>query len=76
MKQEFINLATGAAQQNISQDLIKQQYVSSDVGKIKEYDNQVRSLFDKIENNQKQIQTLIQTRDGLLPRLMSNEIKI
>ena len=76
MKQEFINLATGAAQQNISQDLIKQQYVSSDVGKIKEYDNRVRSLFDKIENNQKQIQTLIQTRDGLLPRLMSNEIKI
>lgn len=75
MKQEFINLATGAAQQNISQDLIKQQYVSSDVGKIKEYDNRVRSLFDKIENNQKQIQTLIQTRDGLLPRLMSGEIK-
>ena len=76
MKQEFINLATGAAQQNISQDLIKQQYVSGDVEKIKEYDNRVRSLFDKMENNQKQIQTLTQTRDGLLPRLMSGEVKI
>lgn len=76
MKQEFINLATGAAQQNISQDLIKQQYVSGDVEKIKEYDSCVRSLFDKMENNQEQINTLIQTRDGLLPRLMSGEIKI
>ena len=76
MKQEFINLATGAAQQNISQDLIKQQYVCGDVERIKEYDNRVRSIFDKMENNQQQIQTLIQTRDGLLPRLMSNEIKL
>ncbi|MBR5167918.1 MAG: restriction endonuclease subunit S [Salinivirgaceae bacterium] len=76
MKQEFINLATGAAQQNISQDLIKQQYVCGDVERIKEYDNRVRSIFDKMENNQQQIQTLIQTRDGLLPRLMSGEVKM
>lgn len=76
MKQEFINLATGAAQQNISQDLVKQQYVYGDIEKIKEYDSCVRSLFDKIENNQEQINTLIQTRDGLLPRLMSGEIKV
>lgn len=30
----------------------------------------------KIRNNNKQIQTLIQTRDGLLPRLMSGGIKV
>jgi type I restriction enzyme S subunit len=33
-------------------------------------------IYEKVENNNKQIQTLIQTRDGLLPKLMSNEIKI
>lgn len=33
-------------------------------------------LLQKMENNNKQIQTLIQTRDGLLPRLMSGEVKI
>lgn len=33
-------------------------------------------LLQKMENNNKQIQTLIQTRDGLLPRLMGGEIKI
>lgn len=32
--------------------------------------------IDKIRSNKQQIQTLIQTRDGLLPKLMSNEIKI
>lgn len=37
MKQEFINLATGAAQQNISQDLIKQQMVSGDIERIKKW---------------------------------------
>ena len=76
MKDEFINLASGAAQQNISQDLIKQQVVCSDLERIKQYDEIVRGYFEKMENNQKQIQTLIQIRDGLLPRLMSEEIKI
>lgn len=76
MKEDFINLASGAAQQNISQDLIKQQIVCSDLDRIKQYDKMVRSYFEKMENNQKQIQTLIQTRDGLLPRLMSGDVKI
>ena len=43
---------------------------------IRNYNNKVEPLFYKIRNNQKQIQTLIQTRDGLLPRLMSGEVKI
>ena len=74
MKEDFINLASGAAQQNISQDLIKQQIVCSDLDRIKQYDKMVRGYFEKMENNQKQIKTLIQIRDGLLPKLMSNEI--
>ena len=76
MKEDFINLASGAAQQNISQDLIKQQIVCSDLDKIKQYDEMVRGYFEKMENNQKQIITLAETRDGLLGRLMSNEIKL
>ena len=76
MKEDFINLASGAAQQNISQDLIKQQIVCSDLDRIKQYDEMVKGYFEKMENNQKQTQTLIQTRDGLLPRLMSGDIKV
>ena len=76
MKEDFINLASGAAQQNISQDLIKQQVVCNDVDKIDKYDKAVRAFFEKMENNQKQIETLTKQRDMLLPKLMSNEITI
>jgi type I restriction enzyme S subunit len=72
MKQEFINLATGAAQQNISQDLIKQQMVSGDIDRIKKYHEHVCAYFDKMEYNQKQIKILSKQRDILLPKLMSN----
>lgn len=45
----------------------------------KNIDNKL-SVFDviykKVDANTAQIQTLIQTRDGLLPRLMSGEIKV
>lgn len=75
-KKDLINLATGAAQQNISQDLIKQQIICTDFELIKTYDNQVRSLFEKIKYNQQQILTLSSQRDTLLPRLMSGEVKI
>jgi hypothetical protein len=32
--------------------------------------------MEKMKVNQEQIQTLIQQRDGLLPKLMSGEVKI
>lgn len=76
MKEDFINLASGAAQQNISQDLIKQQMVSSDINLIKLYDEQVRAYFEKMECNQKQIILLSKQRDILLPILMSNTNKL
>ena len=41
-----------------------------------EFNKIVATEIEKIRRNNKQIQNLIQTRDGLLPRLMSGEIKI
>ena len=43
---------------------------------IKMFQSQVKVIDDKIINNNNEIQTLVQTRDGLLPKLMSNEIKV
>ena len=43
---------------------------------LRVFNEQVKDLFLKIYSNQKQIQTLIQTRDGLLPRLMGGEVKM
>lgn len=43
---------------------------------IEMFQKQVKVIDDKIINNNNEIQTLIQTRDGLLPRLMGGEVKI
>lgn len=43
---------------------------------LKTMTEQIEYLLQKIENNNKQIQTLIQQRDSLLPKLMSGEVKI
>lgn len=47
-----------------------------DADTMKRYKNQTQPMFDKIYNNQEQINTLIQIRDRLLPRLMNNEINL
>ena len=75
-KQDLINLATGAAQQNISQDLIKQQMVCTDYKLIRSYDEQVRPYIKKIKSNKQQILTLSVLRDTLLTRLLSSEVKV
>ena len=48
----------------------------NDKQQIMDFNNKVRVYFKKINRNKQQIQTLIHTRDGLLPRLMSNELTI
>ena len=50
--------------------------VIPDESTIISYQQQVKVIDDKIINNNNEIQTLILIRDGLLPRLMSGEIKI
>ena len=43
---------------------------------IEMFQKQVKVIDDKIINNNNEIQTLIQTRDGLLPRFMGGEVKL
>jgi type I restriction enzyme S subunit len=50
--------------------------VIPDENTIMSFQQQVKPIDDKIINNNNEIRTLIQTRDGLLPKLMSGEIKI
>ncbi|MBP9587350.1 MAG: restriction endonuclease subunit S [Bacteroides sp.] len=44
--------------------------------KIKIYELEFNSIIYKIESNQTQIRTLTQTRDTLLPKLMSGEVRV
>lgn len=43
---------------------------------IVEFEKMIEPCFSKMKQNNNQIQTLIQQRDGLLPKLMSGEVKI
>lgn len=75
-KENLIGLAGGSAQQNISQELIKDIEIPNSVDKIKEFHRIAETYFDKIKSNQTQIRTLTQTRDTLLPKLMSGEVRV
>ena len=46
------------------------------IKEVEGFVNGIKPIFEKIRNNEKHIQTLIQTRDSLIPKLMSNEIVI
>lgn len=47
-----------------------------DTDSLSQFSNAVKSIFEKIKSNSKEIQTLTQLRDTLLPKLMSGELTI
>ena len=67
----------GSTQPLIRQSDIKEiELVLPDRGILNAFEKECDLIYEKVENNNKQIQTLIQMRDGLLPRLMGGEVKI
>ncbi len=65
----------GAAQENISQEIIKSIKVLNPTDEIiRSYANLVRPIYDSIENFMRQNQRLREARDILLPRLMTGVI--
>lgn len=72
----LVNLAVGSAQQNISQVLIKQLPIYSNIEIIKEYHSLAQPLHQQIEKLQAENIVLSDIRDTLLPKLMSGEIDV
>jgi len=67
----------GAAQQNLSQDLIKKvKIVIPSAELIKEFDKQKEPLYQTIRALMMQNDKLIKQRDALLPRLMSGKLEV
>ncbi|MCF7835239.1 restriction endonuclease subunit S [Candidatus Gracilibacteria bacterium] len=46
-----------------------------DEGTLGKFNSLIKPIFEKIKNNSKQIQSLSQTRDELLPKLMKGEVR-
>jgi type I restriction enzyme S subunit len=76
-RDRVVGLRLGAAQQNISQVLLKNLQCLKPSGQIvKRFSEQAASFFDGILNLQLQTKNLRRTRDLLLPRLLSGQMKL
>ena len=76
-KDDLKGLDIGSVQPSIKvPHLLRMPIVLPPINLLNKYDSIMEEIIEKEKNINKQIQTLIQTRDGLLPRLMSNEIKL
>lgn len=68
---------TGSTQEYISLNSLRNiKFRVKDINQIIQFNKSVDSFFIKSKNNKQQIRTLVQTRDYLLSKLMSNEINI
>ena len=77
MKNKLEEMAKGTAQPNLSPvELSNMQFEIPPTILLEGFSEAATPLLKKTLSNNKQIQTLIQTRNGLLPKLMSNEINI
>lgn len=76
-KEDLKGLDIGSVQPSIKvPHLLRMPIVLPPINLLNKYDSIMVEVIEKEKNNNKQIQTLIQTRGGLLPRLMGGEIKI
>ncbi|MCX6134746.1 MAG: restriction endonuclease subunit S [Ignavibacteriales bacterium] len=76
-RDDLISRAVGSAQQNISQELLKNLVLTiPDSQTMKEYHTIIEPLFSTIEENLQQSSSLTKIRDNLLPKLMCGEIEV
>jgi type I restriction enzyme S subunit len=69
--------STSSIVTSINSTMIKELVISiPDIDTMANFNNCVKSYFDKIEANQSQIRTLEKLRDTLLPKLMNGKVRI
>lgn len=76
-KKNIQHLVTGAVQPKINQgNMNKIECIIPDEKTLLQFNQLIAPIFEKIKSNSIQIQTLTQTRDTLLPKLMSGQLEI
>ncbi len=76
-KYAILNMTGSSGRKRVPNDMVEKYRlpISNDLLE-KSFKKHVNPLFLKIKSNQRQIQTLTKTRDILLPKLMSGQIRI
>jgi len=76
-KDHCLGYANGSTVLHLSKKAIPEyEFIIPPKDVINRFNEVASSIVNRVLHNNKQIQTLIHTRDGLLPKLMSNEISI
>jgi type I restriction enzyme S subunit len=76
-RQKLNEMASGSAQQNLNVGIIKAfEILLPPRDLMQKFKEQVKPIFQKIKSHTKQIHTLTQLRDTLLPKLMSGEVRV
>ena len=77
IREYLLSISFGAAQQNLSQELIKKiKIVMPSKTILEKFEDFVSSYYDEISALQNQNDNLIKRRDLLLPRLMSGKLAV
>jgi len=74
---EMENISSGTAQQNLSPiKTAELDAIIPNLGVLNEFSSIVNPMIEKILSNEEEIQTLSKTRDTLLPKLMSGQVRV
>jgi len=77
IRPELISHGNGSIFTNLKTDILKEFVIPiPNETDLKVFQSQIKSIFDKLLSNAKQIQTLEKLRDNLLPKLMSGEVRV
>ena len=73
----FSLLDVGSAIPSLTTELLNEmEILIPDEGIVSRFENTLSSLFNKMNFNNKETDTLTQLRDTLLPKLMSGELRV
>lgn len=77
MRSYLFNISMGAAQQNLSQEIIKKiNFIQPNLILLIKFNKLVESMFEEIKILQEKNDILQSTRDLLLPRLISGKLEV
>jgi type I restriction enzyme, S subunit len=76
-RQNFQRLTSDSAVPGLNRDMAYSvEIIVPEISHINRFNTVIEAVFNKINLNQRQIQTLTKTRDALLPKLMSGQLRI
>jgi len=76
-KTKIAGIVNGAVQLKINQtNLMNFEIIIPPQETLKKFDEIIQPIFSKIRDNSEQIQTLARTRDELLPKLMTGDLRV